>query len=377
MHIYNKHLKIKKIKYFYEFYYKCFEKKEIKTKKKIHDNLYNIINKKKKYRNDLEKKLNEKEEAMYTFSPKINKTLNFNKIVSNKKNYNNIPPIIIIPATSRVYFQRGNGKNINFEEINFTEKNSNILYDYIRKNICDENNKNSKTFKDICLNNKKKLKIDDNYNHFLKSRESNKTFREKNSTNNINNIYDVNSKTNKFSKSKKIYSYNLCDIINNNNNNNSKKIEPAKKIHINKKINEVYFNEFKKKTYNKSTSSNKRRIQSIKQRKRLNTNNETKGFTMSTFSTRDFQNFKTNSKRDSTCDISNYNTTYRTKSIKTRRRLKNRIKEKKENMSLQSLSDSKIMELAGYFLDKKEKDDFLDEVGIKKILILNKNKNSN
>ena len=38
---------------------------------------------------------------------------------------------------------------------------------------------------------------------------------------------------------------------------------------------------------------------------------------------------------------------------------------------MQSLSDSKMMELAEYFLDKKEKDDFLDDVKIKKILVFN------
>ena len=53
----------------------------------------------------------------------------------------------------------------------------------------------------------------------------------------------------------------------------------------------------------------------------------------------------------------------------------NKANEKNENISLQSISDSKIMELAEYYLDKKEKDEFLEELGIKKIFVFNKNKN--
>ena len=50
-------------------------------------------------------------------------------------------------------------------------------------------------------------------------------------------------------------------------------------------------------------------------------------------------------------------------------------------MTLQSISDSKMMELAEFFINKKEKDELLDDICIKKILcfrndkIKNKNKN--
>ena len=46
-------------------------------------------------------------------------------------------------------------------------------------------------------------------------------------------------------------------------------------------------------------------------------------------------------------------------------------------MTLQSLSDSKMMELAENFIDKKIKDDLLDDIGIKKILVFNNSKNGN
>ena len=72
--------------------------------------------------------------------------------------------------------------------------------------------------------------------------------------------------------------------------------------------------------------------------------------------------------------MSNYTSSYKTKSIKKRNKV-NKVNEKNENISLQSISDSKIMELAEYYLDKKEKDEFLEELGIKKIFVFNKNKN--
>lgn len=343
----------------YEFFYKCLEKKEIKNKTKIHNKLYDIINKRKKFRNDLEKKLYGKEEEIYTFSPKINKTLNFNKPL-NQNYYNNMSPIIIVPATSRIYFHNGSSKS------------NNILYNYARKSIYDKNNENFKTLNDLCLNNNYIIRKDENYNYFHKNGENNKTFRERSSYNNdIFNNYDTDNKTNKFSESKEIFSYHIRDFI---NNNISKKIETTKKNQENKKINEIYYNDFTKKMYNKSALLKKRRNKSIKQRKSLNTNNETKGFTVSTFSTKDFQNVKTNSKRDSNSEISNYTSSYKTKSIKKRNKV-NKANEKNENISLQSISDSKIMELAEYYLDKKGKDEFLEELGIKKIFVFNKNKN--
>ena len=111
--------------------------------------------------------------------------------------------------------------------------------------------------------------------------------------------------------------------------------------------------------------------QKKKQMNSLNINNETKGCSASTLSIRDIQNIKSNSKRESNSDMSNLPTNYKTQSITKKKKIHNETNQKKENMTLQSLSDSKMMELAEFFLDKKEKDDLLDDISIKKILVFN------
>ena len=47
------------------------------------------------------------------------------------------------------------------------------------------------------------------------------------------------------------------------------------------------------------------------------------------------------------------------------------------NMTLQSLSDSKLLDLAEHFIDNKDKDEFLDDVVIKKMIVINNNRNRN
>ena len=407
LYIYNKQLKLKKYKYFFEFYRKCLIKKEKRSKIKIHDKLYDIINQRKRLRNDLETKFSEKEGIMCTFSPKINKNnfINLNKPLNK---YNNNPPIIILPVTSRIYFPNGNGNNktIKFEELlqNFIEKSSNInneknnldknnnfiekekvpnyIYNYTRKNSYNKDSKNISTLNSISTNTIK-IKKEENNNNLI-NKEYYNTFKDKlpyNSLFNTNNTFKKNNFI-KFNSTQK-QSYHISDIINKvpkkeNNNQNSNKNN--KKYILNEKINKIYLKDFSRKHYNnsnnnnKSTKINKRKIQLIKQRQlkqlkkfnTINTNNETKGGSASTLSTRDIPNFKSNSKRESYSNISNYTTNYKTK----RKKIKGENK-KKENTTLQSLSDSKMMELAEYFLDKKEKDDFLDDVKIKKILVFN------
>ena len=47
------------------------------------------------------------------------------------------------------------------------------------------------------------------------------------------------------------------------------------------------------------------------------------------------------------------------------------------NITLQSLSDSKFLDLAEHFIDNKDKDEFLDDVVIKKMIVINNNRNRN
>ena len=336
---------------------------------------------------------------MCTFSPKINKNnfINLNKPLNK---YNNAPPIVILPVTSRIYFPNGNNKTIKFEELlqNFIEKSSKInneknnfdknnnfiekennpryIYNYSRKNSYNKDSKNISTLNSICTNTI--IKKEENNNNLI-NKEYYNTFKDKlpyNSLYNTNNTFKKNNCI-KFNSTQK-HSYHIRDIINKDpkkENNNQNSTKNNNKYILNEKINKIYLKDFSRKHYNnKSTKINKRKIQLINQRQlkqlkkfnTINTNNETKGGSASTLSTRDIPNFKSNSKRESYSNISNYTTNYKTK----RKKIKGENK-KKENTTLQSLSDSKMMELAEYFLDKKEKDDFLDDVKIKKILVFN------
>ena len=56
-YIYNKHLKLKKLIYFSEFYRKCLKIKEWKNRIKLHDKLYETIFKRQQLKNKLEKKI--------------------------------------------------------------------------------------------------------------------------------------------------------------------------------------------------------------------------------------------------------------------------------------------------------------------------------
>ena len=398
LYIYNKHLKLKKYKYFFEFYRKCLIKDEKISKIRIHDKLYDVINQRRKLRNDLETKFSEKEGIMCTFSPKINKNncINLNKSLNK---YYNTPPIIILPATSRIYFPNGNNKSIKFEELlqNFIEKSSNISngrnklkdnYNFMEKennpryiyNYSRKNSKNISTINNICTNaNNNKITKKEEITNNLKNKEYYNTFREKlpyNSLLNTNSTFKKGNNFKKFNSTQK-YSYHIPDKLNKipKKETQNQNFKQNNKYILKEKINKIYLSDFSRKIYNnKSPRTNKRRIQLMRQKKlhkfnTINTNNETKGCSASTLSTRDIPNIKSNSKRESYSNISNYTTNFKTKSVK-RKKIKGTNK-RKENTTLQSLSDSKMMELAEYFLDKKEEDDFLDDIKIKKILVFN------
>lgn len=403
LYIYDKHLKLKKLKYFFEFYRKAMKKKEKSNRIKIHDKLVDIMKRRQKIKNNLEKIFDEKEEEKCTFSPKINKNSYLNINQSFKPQYCFTPPIIIIPTTSRIYFPDGKNKNIKFGEIlqNFIEKSSTIalegnktnksikkndstkngkipsyIFDYTGKTTFkNTSNKNITLEDNIHTNNKRNKKKEDNYNSIDK--ENYKTFREKRS---FNSLFDIH-KTKSFSKIDSSKNRHFRDMI--------KEIPrqmQTSKYFFNERINRIYLNNFSKKNYNKTDKYKKRKIQLIKQKQKqrlntLNTNNETKGYSASTLSTRDIQNIRSNSKRESSY-ISNYTSHYKTKNYARKKRISNGFNKthytkNETNMTLQSLSDSKMMELAENFIDKKIKDDLLDDIGIKKILVFNSSKNGN
>ena len=122
LYIYQKHLKIKKLKYFYQFYQKSIKKEKINIKN-IQQRLFDDLQKRKQSKKNLEKKFNEEEEKICTFSPKINND-KFNIKYLND-------PIIIVPATSRVYNLSYKKNIFDFEKLlnNFIEKSSTINVD--------------------------------------------------------------------------------------------------------------------------------------------------------------------------------------------------------------------------------------------------------
>ena len=453
IYIYNRFLKIKKLKYFYEFYRKSLKKPK-HNKKLFRDKLFNDIKKRNKSRKALEKKFYGKEEEMCTFSPKINKSNFFNykptnyfydeNINPNIQSYNNMQPIIILPSTSRIYCYNDKNRDIKFDKLlkNFIEKSSTIpidnddsltenrkeidcIYDYSGKKTVARKNKNMSILNDMISNNKSRPKNKFNYSNIKKlistyknnsnryfeeeksfpiNREYYNTFRDKISYNNdfskINTIYKTNNFL-KLNSTKKIVTplndfmeqvpktcrkaYTALNLL---EKNTLKSTKINKIYHLNDKINKIYLKNFVKKNYNNPKALNKRRIQLTKQRQRVNTqntNNETKGCSASSLSARDIQFNKTNSKRDNNrSNVSNFTTNYKSKSVMSKRN-KNNINSKANNknigtinenyMTLQSLSDSKMMELAEYFINKNDKDDLLDDIKIKKILCFKTNKN--
>ena len=197
----------------------------------------------------------------------------------------------------------------------------------------------------------------------------------------------------------------------------------------NNKINNIYLNDYDAKYYIKNNYSNSKNIKKkllssnayIYGKTSINTNNtnnETKGYSSSTLSVKDIRIIKTNSRRESKNNNSiqnnndiinenkninsigaNYISDYKNIKINKKKQLKfnnnnlekqdldklkinseiiNNYINNKENdedndnlkldnsMTLQTISDSKMLDLAEHYIDTK--DDCLDDIGIKKII---------
>ena len=418
-------------------------KKGIKNNRRKKNNFLNETIKRYKSMKDLEKKFYDKEEQMCTFSPKINKNKFFrNKTNISTTNFrhseSNILPIFILPATSRIYCFDDKNKNVKISDLihSFIKKNSNstmplennksnndlkennntlnCIYNYSRKKNFNKNNKNLYSLNDIISNNKK-----NKYNHSYKninifeeekfvplSKDCYNTFRGKKpkiyfNENNIQNANDL-LKLN----TSKYLNYPVYDFINNIpktcrkvsttlnllEKNSPKKAKINSLYYLNDKINKIYYNNFTTKNFeNDSSINNKRKTKKNPELKRANslyTNNETRGYSASNSSAKEIHFNKTNSKRDSNrSNLSNFTTFYKSRSAINKRHVNNKNNNRVINpkndtyITLQSLSDSKILEMAEFFINKREKDDLFDDIRFKKIVKFrndkNKNKNKN
>ena len=116
----------------------------------------------------------------------------------------------------------------------------------------------------------------------------------------------------------------------------------------------------------------------------LNKNNETRGYSASNSSGKKIQYNKTNSKRDSNkSNMSHFSTFYKRRSAINKRNFNKKTNNKNVNQknethtTLQFLSDSKFLEMAEYFINKKEKDDLLNDISYKKFAFFRNNNNKN
>ena len=174
--------------------------------------------------------------------------------------------------------------------------------------------------------------------------------------------------------------------------NSPKKAKINSLYYLNDKINKIYYNNFTTKNFeNDSSINNKRKTKKNPELKRANslyTNNETRGYSASNSSAKEIHFNKTNSKRDSNrSNLSNFTTFYKSRSAINKRHVNNKNNNRVINpkndtyITLQSLSDSKILEMAEFFINKREKDDLFDDIRFKKIVKFrndkNKNKNKN
>ena len=407
-------------------------KKEIKNNRRKNSIFLNQITKRNKSINDLEKKFYQKEEEMCTFTPKINKSININykskrnsisenNIQKSQYSGNNIPPIFILPAKSKIYYFDEENKNFKIGELihsfinrkstitlensktnNYKENSNTIdcIYNYSRKKNFTKNNRNIYSLNDIISNNRKQkykpskkrkfISLNDKYFH---QEENNKnffeeekyvplnkeyfnTFREAKAPKiNFNENDNNNFRTNDLSKINvmKYYNYPLYNLMNNiprtcrktNTTLNLLEKKSPKKTKINKiyylndKIDKIYLNNYSTKNCGyESNIYNKRKAKEI-------------------------QDNKTNSKKDSNrSNLSNFTTFYKSRSTINKRNLNKKINNKNINQknethtTLQSLSDSKFLEMAEYFVNKKE-DDLLNDIGYKKFAFYKNNKNKN
>ena len=318
-------------------------KKGIKKNRRKNSIFLNQITKRNKSINDLQKKFYQKEEEMCTFTPKINKNINinykskrnsFNENIAQKSQYseNNITPIFILPAKSRIYYFDEGNQNFKMGELihNFINRNSTIplennksnnykensntidcIYNYSRKKNFTKNNKNIYLLNDIISNNRKKkykptkkrkfISLNDKYfpqeeNHKTLfeeekyvplSKECFNKFREAKAPKiNFNENENNNFRTNDLSKinSMRFYDYPLYNLMNNiptrtyrktNTTLNLLEKKSPKRTKINKiyylndKIDNIYLNNYTTKNFGiESNITNKRRSKKMNELKR-------------------------------------------------------------------------------------------------------------
>ena len=311
---------------------------------------------------------------------------NLNNIINNNK-INKLPKI--------EYFYTFRNKKIQYNSFNYISNSKSNT----NKNI-DNNKLNSNNY----LNDNSKTSIKNNNVGIFILEKSNSKANIKNTyylNNRINEIYSNNYDKNKYIINKLNYTKNEK---NNKNNKNSKP-----------KSNKISYTKISRPSINTN-----------------NTNNETKGYSTSTLSVKEN---KTNSKRESKNNISiqnkienfskyipdnknninnsnlrkyinnfkirndnkninninktNYNNKIHNKddnlkvTSKVAEECFNNYKKKKneyiikneKSMTLQSLSDSKMLELAEHYINNK--DDYFEDIGIKKVIFKKKNNNEN
>jgi len=316
-------------------------------------------------------------------------------------------------------------KNKSFTLTNkYLFKNSNIFDSYQNNFIKDKNKDSFNSFFNK-KKNKNPLKIEYFYT-FRNKKEPLNYFSNINSLTKTNkNIKEIKTKNDLNINIKESFrkKNTAISIIDKNNEAGKNKVYNLN----NNKINNIYLNNYDAKYYIKNNYSNSKNIKNkllssnayIYGKTSINTNNtnnETKGYSSSTLSVKDIRIIKTNSRRESKNNNSiqnnneivnenknsigaNYISDYKNIKIIKKKQLKfnnnnlekqdldklkinseiiNNYINNKENdedndnlkldnsMTLQTISDSKMLDLAEHYIDTK--DDCLDDIGIKKII---------
>ena len=390
-YIYNKFLKLKKFKYFFQYFQKTIKKDSFEIKKKIFERLLNDIRiqeeknfeKKVRYQNT-ENDIS----SICTFTPKINQNyflknnnsfFDYEEKENTKNNFD-----INYPISTRSYkkcntyfifndtlknfsvdkkeeskdkYEIHSYKNSKINKLYNNKIRNNIFYNsrnnMLMKNLLNFNNLVTNTNNNILS--KKAItnrKYNDNYfsDYYKENKVNNFTFHEEEKGNNYNNNYNNKNHKNFYEFRQKY------PITNRKNKNILNKINKIYKS--TEKINKIYLSNYSNKNYTKSKrqSSEKKRLNT------QNTNNETKGCSVTSISAKDILNIKTDINiNKSKINNKNVNSNYNSK-----RKNENRL----SHISLQTLSDSKMLEMAGNYADKK--DDILNDIKIKKIFVLSK-----
>ena len=182
-YIYHKLLKLKKRKYFFQYYIKALKISNIerKTKENIHNKLFNDSKKRQELMRELEHKIYQSEEEICTFSPKINNNAikyndafkgKFDELFGNDSLFNKI---INNNSSANINKTKNNNNNFSLNKTksvkilkNYTNINQSYpLFNYTNEilnkkgNVQKDKNRNSHNNK---LNISNKIKDDENFN---------------------------------------------------------------------------------------------------------------------------------------------------------------------------------------------------------------------